>query len=542
MTKEPTYEKSEQRMARLEKEANEREQVEDEWRSLLRNAPDIILKLDRDGKILFINHTVKGYTIEETIGRTVYEYIPPEYHDKVRESIEHIFKTGDIVSFEFIGDGPGGVLSWYSSRLGPVTADGKVVAVTQISTDITEKKHAEDALQQSEEMYSTVVENAKEGIIIIQDNKIVYINPVVERLSPFSKDEVFSEAFPYFIHPEDRETLIQRYLQVKEGKSLSETQDYRIVDKEKNIRWVTVNSTRVNYRGKRAVLVFLSDITQRKLKEKALKESEGTARALLNAPLDSAVLIDVEGTVLDINEIAARRLRTTVDEIKGKCIYDFFPPELVKSRKERAHKAILTGHPVRFEDVRYGRNIYTNIYPVWDQNGEVTRLAVFGFDITERKQAEEALKSRERDLEIKSKTLEETNTTLRILLQKRETDKAEFEQTILSNVNELVMPYLEKLKNRLSDETTKSYLNILESNLNDIISPFLQRPSIKNSRLTPAQIQVANLVKEGKTTKEIADLLGLSQRTIEDHRKSIRTKLGIVGKNINLKSFLTQMQ
>ena len=88
----------------------------------------------------------------------------------------------------------------------------------------------------------------------------------------------------------------------------------------------------------------------------------------------------------------------------------------------------------------------------------------------------------------------------------------------------------------------KESLNILESNLNDIISPFLQRLSIKNSKLTTAQIQVANLVKEGKTTKEIADLLGLSQKTIEDHRKSIRKKLGILGKNINLKSFLTQMQ
>ena len=59
-------------------------------------------------------------------------------------------------------------------------------------------------LLESEEIYSTLVENAKEGIVIIQDNKIVYVNPVVEKLSPYSKDEIFSEAFPYFIHPDDR--------------------------------------------------------------------------------------------------------------------------------------------------------------------------------------------------------------------------------------------------------------------------------------------------------------------------------------------------
>ena len=123
-------------------------------------------------------------------------------------------------------------------------------------------------------------------------------------------------------------------------------------------------------------------------------------------------------------------------------------------------------------------------------------------------------------------------------MEKRGRDKAEIEQTILSNVKELVMPYLEKLDRKISDETSKAYLGIIESNISDIISPFLQRLSVNSFKLSPAQIQVANLIRKGKTTKEIADLLGLSWKTIEDHRKAIRRKLGILKKKVNLKSYL----
>ena len=139
---------------------------------------------------------------------------------------------------------------------------------------------------------------------------------------------------------------------------------------------------------------------------------------------------------------------------------------------------------------------------------------------------------------IKNKTLEETNIALKVLLQKRKGYKDELEEKVLSNVRELVTPYLKRLKGNLSDETSKTYLNILESNLNDIISPFLQRLSINKASLTHAQIQVANLVREGKTTKEMADLLNISDKTIQDHRKNIRKKLRIINKKVNLKSYL----
>jgi len=144
-------------------------------------------------------------------------------------------------------------------------------------------------------------------------------------------------------------------------------------------------------------------------------------------------------------------------------------------------------------------------------------------------------------LEIKTTTLEETNTALKVLLKRRDEDKTEYEEKVLLNVKELVVPYLEKLNKSGLDETQKAYAGILESNLNDIISPFSQRLSSKFLNFTPTEIQVANLLKQGKTNKEIGEVLNSSPRTVAFHRENIRKKLGLKNKKTNLKSYLLSL-
>jgi DNA-binding CsgD family transcriptional regulator len=172
----------------------------------------------------------------------------------------------------------------------------------------------------------------------------------------------------------------------------------------------------------------------------------------------------------------------------------------------------------------------------------LTAIANTLASIIELKQTDQALKKREKELEIKTKSPEEMNSALKVLLERRELDKQELEEKVLFNVDELVVPYLEKLKGSGLDEKKKGYLSVLESNLNSIISPFSRTLSSKYLNLTPAQIQVANLVKQSKTTKEIADLLNVSGKTIESHRESIRKKLGIKNKKANLRTHLLSLK
>jgi DNA-binding CsgD family transcriptional regulator/PAS domain-containing protein len=169
------------------------------------------------------------------------------------------------------------------------------------------------------------------------------------------------------------------------------------------------------------------------------------------------------------------------------------------------------------------------------------RVVVSHEDVTAIKLAEEALRERELELELQTQKLEETNTALRVLLKAREEDKHELEEKVLVNVKELIMPYLKDLKNAGLDTRQKAYLEIVESNLNDIISPFLHQLSSKYLNLTPREIQVATLVKEGKASKEIAEMLNLSMNAVDFHRKNIRDKLGLKNKKANLRTHLLSL-
>jgi len=162
-------------------------------------------------------------------------------------------------------------------------------------------------------------------------------------------------------------------------------------------------------------------------------------------------------------------------------------------------------------------------------------------EINERKKTEEALRERERELETKTHNLEESNIALKVLLKRREEDKTELEEKILLNVKELVIPYLEKLKKNILDEKQKIYVSILESNLNDITSSFSHRLSSKYMNFTPTEIQIANLLRQGKTSKEIAELTNSSPKAVAFHRENIRRKLGLKNKKTNLKSYLLSL-
>ncbi|MHC4915179.1 MAG: PAS domain S-box protein [Planctomycetota bacterium] len=119
---------------------------EEKWRSLAQNAPNIVIVVDRDNRIQFINHTVPGFTEEEVLGKSQLDYIQPEYREVVSSAIEHVFQTGSGSSYEIRGTGPHGEISWYETRVGPIKRGDEVVAATLFVTDTTERKGDEQQL------------------------------------------------------------------------------------------------------------------------------------------------------------------------------------------------------------------------------------------------------------------------------------------------------------------------------------------------------------------------------------------------------------
>lgn len=260
--------------------------------------------------------------------------------------------------------------------------------------------------------------------------------------------------------------------------------------------------------------------------------------ALINASSDAAQLLGPKGNIITANEVTAKRLKTTIDELLGKCVYDYLPPEIAKKRQGKVAQVIKTGKPSRFED-RMGKLVLQNtMYPVVNAKGKVVQLAVYSRDVSPEKKNIANLKKREKELKSRTRSLEEANTAFSILLRRREEDRTHFESSVVSNMSTLVKPYIEKLKSTPLDAIQTNHLHVIETNLEQIVSPFVRDIGSRVLELTPMEIRVATLVKEGKSNIEIAEKLSVSKNTILTHRFNLRRKLGIKNKKINLRAYL----
>jgi PAS domain S-box-containing protein len=179
---------------------------------------------------------------------------------------------------------------------------------------------------------------------------------------------------------------------------------------------------------------------------------------------------------------------------------------------------------------------------IFDENGLFKGSFSAITDIRDLKRTEKTLKEREKELKVKTANLEEMNAALRVLLRRMEEDRRELEDKVRLNIQQMIMPYLGKMRVAALTDRQRKHLETLEANLQEILSPFTHNLLVDYPKLTTSELQIANLIRQGRSSKEIADELSLSSRTVETHRRNMRTKLGIKDKKTNLRSYLLTNQ
>jgi PAS domain S-box-containing protein len=291
--------------------------------------------------------------------------------------------------------------------------------------------------------------------------------------------------------------------------------------------------------------------------ERRLKESGQQYRSMIDSMGDAIHVVDRDLRFLIANPtlIQWNKELGLETEVVGRTLLEVFPflQDTVIEEYQQVFdngENLISEERTRIDD----RKFFTEVrkIPIFEK-GIVERVITIIRNITQRKQNEEALKKahaelefrveeRTRQLKNKTKSLEEVNTALEILLKKRAADKIEIGENVLNNVKRLITPYFRKVKKTKLDDQQRAFLSILETNLNEITSPFFRNVSLKYLNLTRTEIQVANLIKQGSTTKQIAKIMNRSPRTIDTHRKNIRRKIGLEGKRANLRSHLFSFQ
>lgn len=544
--------------------------------------PQAILEYDADLRVVMANAAAL-----KTAGATSLDFSRDEFVKKLKyacldggavklEDLPSSLVLRGEVNAENIywvttAEGDRRLVSTNASRL---CKDGKINGVVVVLNDITELKQTEETLRKSEQRFRELAENIRDVFWVMTPAEILYVSPAYEEVWGRSCESLYAHPASMIesVHSDDLERVLHAWKAHNEGKTRFE-QEYRIVRPDGSIRWVWDRSFPVWEQGKIVRTVGIAeDITALKETEEFLRIERDLAfdlgaagslvevmKHLLQASLkfddfDAGGIYLVEKETGALNLVCCHGLS---DEFVKELSFHEPATSLARfAMRGRPGYWSRSAGTLKMSDILEKEKIRSlAAIPVTSEGEVVALLNLASHEQTEiSRSVRSALEvlaaqiggiiSRVRlgeTIKAQGERLREANAALKALLKQREEDRTDLEESLLDNVKELILPYIEKLRKTRLAEDQRLYIEIIESHLKEITSPFVRRVSAPFLGLTPTEIRVSDLIRQGRSSKEIAELLGASERTILFHRQSLRKKLGIKQKKINLQVYLASL-
>lgn len=478
-------------------------------------------------------------------------FFHPEDRPKLEQAIQRSLDYGEPYDMELRFITAKGNHLWTHTICKPEVSDGKTTRLKGTFQDITERKKVEETLKHNEQRYKIAQRIGQVGDWEYNlTTEKFWGSEEAKRIYGLDPQKDFFTTVEVESCIPDRQRVHQALVNlIENGQPYNLEFEIRPLAGQKKKYIKSIAEVVVNESGiPKKVDGVIHDITDLKLIDEKLRESEEKYRQFFHSIKDSIIVADTDRNIIDCNQTFRECFDYTKGEILGRktaCIYES-EEEFLKMGKMFKN----------YRDLGEKRFTYTINYKT--KSGEIfpgetnalylenDKREIVGFigiirDITHRIINKKSLQKANEELESKTVELEDTNTALKVLLKKRDQDNLELQENIYSNYELMVTPFLSKLKNRLGHGNQQNLLNIIETNLQEIVGPFAKKLSNPMVSLTSSEIQIATMIKQGFTNKEIAQTLNCSKRTIDTHRDNIRKKLDLTNKKINLKTFLSNL-
>ena len=275
---------------------------EAQYRLLAEHTTDTVWLMDMNLKTTYQSPSaekLRGYTPREILDLPLEKHLAPESlklaFEVLAEEIPKVKTDPDynpIHTLDLELYCKDGTTVWAESKFSVIRdPGGKAVSILAEARDITDRRRAEKALQESEEKYRNLFDNASEAIFVAEAGNIVFLNPRTSSMIGYSGDELLNRSFIEFIHPDERELVIDRHVKRLQGVALPSRYEFRIIHKTGTTIWVELNTVIISWEGKPATLNFLTDVTDRKLAAEKLAKSHESLQKTLNDAINTMVRI-----------------------------------------------------------------------------------------------------------------------------------------------------------------------------------------------------------------------------------------------------------